>query len=159
MKDTWSLDILYKGYDDTFQKDIKAFEKSVKQCDELAASLSHDNEKETLVNILKTMEEMALLHMRLGEYTALRQSTNTTDSQTAAYDSQITRIASSSSKAIAAFHRYISETDNLDTLIEQDEFLKDYRYLLHTIKEDGKYLLSNDVEDVLSKMNNTEKKT
>ncbi len=44
------------------------------------------------------MEEMALLHMRLGEYTALRQSTNTTDSQTAAYDSQITRIASSSSK-------------------------------------------------------------
>ena len=57
MKDTWSLDILYKGYDDTFQKDIKAFEKSVKQCDELAASLSHDNEKETLVNILKTMEE------------------------------------------------------------------------------------------------------
>lgn len=75
MKDTWSLDILYKGYDDTFQKDIKAFEKSVKQCDELAASLSHDNEKETLVNILKTMEEMALLHMRLGEYTALRQST------------------------------------------------------------------------------------
>ena len=25
MKDTWSLDILYKGYDDTFQKDIKAF--------------------------------------------------------------------------------------------------------------------------------------
>ena len=68
------------------------------------------------------MEEMALLHMRLGEYTALRQSTNTTDSQTAAYDSQITRIASSSSKAIAAFHRYISETDNLDTLIEQDEF-------------------------------------
>lgn len=153
MKDTWSLDILYKGYDDTFQKDIKAFEKSVKQCNELAASLSHDNEKETLVNILKTMEEMALLHMRLGEYTALRQSTNTTDSQTAAYDSQITRIASSSSKAIAAFHRYISETDNLDTLIEQDEFLKDYHYLLHTIKEDGKYLLSNDVEDVLSKMN------
>ena len=40
MKDTWSLDILYKGYDDTFQKDIKAFEKSVKQCDELAGELS-----------------------------------------------------------------------------------------------------------------------
>ena len=65
MKDTWSLDILYKGYDDTFQKDIKAFEKSVKQCDELASALSHDNEKETLVNILKTMEEMALLHIQL----------------------------------------------------------------------------------------------
>ena len=31
--------------------------------------------------------------------------------------------------------------------------LKEYSYLLHTIKEDSTYLLSDDVEDVLSKMN------
>ena len=50
-------------------------------------------------------------------------------------------------------NRYVAEIEDLDACIEQDALLKEYSYLLHTIKEDSKYLLSDDVEEVLSKMN------
>ena len=43
MNSEWSLDILYKGFDDPkFSEDLTSFEKKAKELDELSKTLSHE---------------------------------------------------------------------------------------------------------------------
>ncbi len=46
MNSEWSLDVLYKGFDDPkFSEDLTSFEKKAKELDEISKTLSHENEK------------------------------------------------------------------------------------------------------------------
>ena len=54
MNSEWSLDILYKGFDDPkFSEDLTSFEKKAKELDELSKTLSHENEKKDLLQIVR----------------------------------------------------------------------------------------------------------
>ena len=153
MKETWSLDVLYKGYDDPqFEADIKKLDELIAQCNTLADTLSHKNETTTLKQILTTLNELEQVSYQLLAYANLRQSCDTTDAQTAAYLDKITKKTSNVAKAKAKFNRYIAQIKDLDACLEKEEALQEYTYLLHSIQEDGRYLLSDDVEEVLSKM-------
>ncbi|MEG2506313.1 MAG: M3 family oligoendopeptidase [Longicatena sp.] len=149
----WSLEQLYKGYDDpAFQNDFKDFDKAIEKCNQLAASLTHDNEVETLEKILSYLEEYKLKEMKLFSYVELRESCDTTDSQTVSYVNQIIQKISGLSKTNAKFNRYIAEVDNLETYISEHKSLQEYSYLLSETKKDAVHLLSNEVEEVLAKM-------
>ena len=153
MKETWSLDVLYKGYDDPqFEADIKKLDELIAQCNTLADTLSHKDETATLKQILTTLNELEQISYQLLAYANLRQSCDTTDAQTAAYLDKITKKTSNVAKAKAKFNRYIAQIKDLDACLEKEEALQEYTYLLHSIQEDGRYLLSDDVEEVLSKM-------
>ena len=61
MNSEWSLDVLYKGFDDPkFSEDLTSFEKKAKELDEISKTLSHENEKEDLIRIVKALEEFEL---------------------------------------------------------------------------------------------------
>ena len=54
MNSEWSLDVLYKGFDDPkFSEDLISFEKKAKELDEFSKTLSHENEKEDLLKIVR----------------------------------------------------------------------------------------------------------
>lgn len=153
MKENWSLDILYKGYDDpAFSHDLNALDTCIENCNNVANTLSHEDEITTLHAILKNLEELTLLSYKLLAYVNLRQSTDTTDSATASYLDKITKKLSNSSKSRANMNRYISEIENLDSYIKEDAELAEYTYFLKNIQKDKEHLLSEDVEDVLAKM-------
>lgn len=154
MKETWSLDDLYKGFDDpAFQHDMKQLQTLIKEINELPKQLSHEKETDSLVSLLQAEEQLSELISRLGSYISLRQSTNTTDSETTAYMGQLEQIASMSTKALAMCDRFIADVQDLDACIQENEFLKEYAYVLHTTKKDGEHLLSDDVEEVIAKLN------
>ncbi len=153
MKENWSLDILYKGYDDpAFNHDLNALDTCIESCNNVANTLSHTDEKAALHAIIKNLEELSLLSYKLFAYVNLRQTTDTTDSATASYIDKITKKLSNSSKAKANMNRYIAEIENLDSYIKEDSKLAEYSYFLKNIQKDKDHLLSEDVEDVLSKM-------
>lgn len=150
----WSLDVLYKGYDDeAFRNDFKKMDTLIQRCTQAADQLSHTDETAALHSMLSLLEEFHTLADRVGHFISLKQSTNTSDGRTVSLMNQFSQKFSGITKANARFNRYVAEIENLDACIEQDALLKEYSYLLHTIKEDSKYLLSDDVEEVLSKMN------
>ena len=150
----WSLDVLYKGYDDeAFLNDFKKMDTLIQRCTQAAEQLSHKDETAALHSMLSLLEEFHTLADRVGHFISLKQSTNTSDGKTVSLMNQFSQKFSGITKANARFNRYVAEIDDLDACIEQDALLKEYSYLLHTIKEDSNYLLSDDVEDVLSKMN------
>lgn len=153
MNSEWSLDVLYKGFDDPkFSEDLISFEKKAKELDEFSKTLSHENEKEDLLKIVKGLEEFELLEKHLSCFGFLSQSTNTANAKAAAAIDKVATIASTASKAMAIFSRYIANMKDLNSYLDCPE-LCEYKYFLNDIHESGKYLLSEDVEEALAKMN------
>ena len=58
MKDTWSLDALYTGYDDpNFTKDMQGLQLLINDLNETLKHLSHEDELKSLTEILRKQEE------------------------------------------------------------------------------------------------------
>lgn len=154
MNETWSLDALYLGYDDpAFVNDLSLLKQVVEEINALPEQLSHDQEAKSLHLIIEKEEQLSELAGKLSCYISLRQSTNTTDSQTVALMGQLQQITSQCANALAQLDRFIQEVVELDQVIQEDELLEAYDYLLKETKQDGVYRLSDDVEEVITKLN------
>lgn len=149
----WSLSVLYKDYEDPkFQEDFKKLENYIDSIQDFSKELNRTDTIATLVEILTRLEAYRNLMYPLSAYMNLRQSTDTTDAMTSTYLSRLMALGSKMSEPISRFNRYIAETKDLEALIEQHNLLKEYAYLLTTTKRDAQYLLSDEVENVLSLM-------
>jgi pepF/M3 family oligoendopeptidase len=152
MNTTWSLDALYTGYDDeNFKEDMKRFDMIVVKMDNLSNELDKLPEKQALNQIFDCLEEAFRLE-HLGAYCALRQSTNTTESEATSYLGQINQKSSNLAKANTIFMKYIAKIDDIDALLKEDERLGEYAYYIRKIKENNKHLLSDETEEIIAKM-------
>lgn len=153
MNKEWNLDVLYTSYDsEEFQRDFKSLPSLINELSECAEHLQEGNVKDKLIEILNLNEKITLVLSSLAYYINLRQAVNTSDAQTVAYGAQLSQIFSAAAKPNTKINQFIASIDNLDELVEQDELLKTYSFMLHEIKQNSKHLLSEDVEEVLSKM-------
>lgn len=154
MKETWSLDALYTGYDDPkFEKDKLKLAQLIEEINEMAKQLTHEDELKWIIEILQKQEQLSLCSWQLGSYVSLRQSVDTSNAQTVALLGQLNQTVSEGAAALAKMDAFIQDCDDLDQLIQQSDYLKEYEYLLKETKQDGKYRLSDDVEAVITKLN------
>lgn len=155
MNKEWSLDILYKGYDDPeFKADLEKLDAVIVKTKEYAAGPMNQEEPAVgLENIIAYQEEYTKLMMKLYNYVSLRQSTNTTDPETTTYMGQLDTQSSRLSKEFAMMKKYIAKVENLDSYIENSPVLKEYTYMLHDIVDKSRHLLSDEVEEVIARMN------
>nr|WP_308742120.1 M3 family oligoendopeptidase [uncultured Anaerocolumna sp.] len=154
MKKEWSLDALYKGYqDEAFQNDFKQMKELITAIKDYVGTLADIKPAEALISLINYLEKYELVFKRLYVYLALRQSTNTTDSETAALIGRLEEINSTLSKEKAMINKYIGTIPNLDQIISENEKLKNYDFMLHEIRREAKHTLSDDVEEVIAKMN------
>jgi pepF/M3 family oligoendopeptidase len=154
MKKEWSLDALYKGYqDEAFQNDFKQMKELITAIKDYVGTRADIKPAEALISLINYLEKYELVFKRLYVYLALRQSTNTTDSETAALIGRLEEINSTLSKEKAMINKYIGAIPNLDQIISENEKLKNYDFMLHEIRREAKHTLSDDVEEVIAKMN------
>lgn len=154
MKNEWSLDVLYKGYQDTaFQNDVNHLNELITSIKEYVGLLDQVKPAEALLELIRYLEEYKILFGRLYAYLSLRQSTNTTDSETVALLGKLEELNSTLSKENAMIHKYIGKIPNLDQIISENEKLKNYDFLLHEIIQEAKHTLSDEVEEAIAKMN------
>jgi pepF/M3 family oligoendopeptidase len=155
MNKEWSLDILYKGFqDEKYQKDKARLQTLTEEITAFSAGLADTAEEETaLKKVVDYLEQYQLLSTRLVYYVALRQSVNTSDSETVNEMNAIEKQLSLSSKPMAVIHKFIAGIEELGTYLEKDPKLSTYKYLFAEIKKEAKHLLSDDVEDVIAKLN------
>ena len=153
MNYTWDLDVLYKGTDSKeFLDDISLLDSVIEEVNTFSATLTRDNEAETIQNILKLQIKLVDIEYNLYNYLSLNMSTDTTNSTYASLMGQIQNKSAKVAKAFSIFEHYIADTEDLETIIESDEFLKEHAYILRKTKEDASHMLSNDVEEVISKL-------
>ncbi len=152
MNREWSLDALYQGYEDPkFKEDLAALEGDVERFG--AALRTQGTPEQVLTECLRALEALELRGQKLGAYISLRQSTNTADPETAALMERVSRILSESAASTAAMTKFVAGIENLEELIEKNDFLREYAFLLKEEKEQARYTLSDEVEAVISKLN------
>lgn len=154
MNSEWSLDVLYSGYDDeNFTKDLKNLDSFIKEYKQFVSNLSFDQPKETLLALISFLEKIDLTANKLYSYVSLRQSTNTTDGETTTILSKLQKLLSETAKEDAIINKYISQIPDLSTIVASDEKLTAYSYMIQRIVENSKHTLSDEVEEVISKLN------
>ena len=155
MNKEWSLDILYQGFqDEQYKADKTRLMTITEEMEAFSAGLSEvKNEEEALLKTIDYLEQFQLLRSRLSYYVALRQSTNTSDSETVNEMNAIEKQLSLSSKPMAVINKFIAKIENMDTYLKKYPKLKEYEYLLGEIRKEAKHLLSDDVEEVIAKLN------
>lgn len=158
---TWSLDILYKGFDDSkLEKDFKNLEEICKSYDSFAKELQKTDVTESSVadiaaNIEKSFkleEQLSLLISDIYSFASLNQTTDTTNPDCNKVMERAIKLLNSTTIADTIIKKYISKVEKLDEVIASNDYLKQFSYRLNNIKKDAKYDLSEDVEDALAKM-------
>ena len=155
MYNEWSLDILYKGLDDKkYIEDVKRLKKLINEINSFSETLEErKDEEKLLLTAVDYMEQILLLSTTLGSYLSLRESVNTSDGKVVNELNMLMKQLSDISKPDAAIKKWIAGIEVIDKYMEKHPKLKAYSFLINNIKKDAKHLLSDDVEDVISKLN------
>lgn len=154
MNSEWSLDALYPSLESPqFQSDRKHLEQMVDEYNQFVASITHENEMETLKKLIQYWEEIHLLSGRLMMYLELRHSTDTTNAQISSLTGQLQELLSNLSKSDAKATRYIADIPDVMTKVNNDDSLKDYAFFISKQLKQASHTLSDEVEEVISKMN------
>ena len=150
MNKEWSLDVLYKGYDDPkFEADEKELDQLINEFTEFAADLKGDPKEELVKGIdlnIRLMEKA----MDLFIFASLSQSTNTSDTKAASILGRLSGKMSALAAPRTALIQYIAGLEDLQAVIDSDPLLKEHEFYLSNIKEEAKYTLSPEVEKVIS---------
>lgn len=153
MYDKWSLEVLYSGFEDEkFKQDLTNMDGFIKEYQKLAENLENGGVKENLTKALKMEEDFTTVVERLFSYCSLRQSVNTSDTESVSYMGRLMQKMGDVTKASTIVEQYVAKIPSLDEVIGEDEFLLQYSDRLHQIQEHAKYLLSEDVEEALAKL-------
>lgn len=153
MRDTWSLDVLYTGFDDKrWSEDLKKLDDCVERFQAFAAKLSDENEKETIKEGLKLLEELEGLSAQMMIFCELRGAADTRDKDSMSYEGVLSQKRNRTRAAETKFAEYVATRKNLEQDIKEDAFLTSYAYLLRNMAEDNRHLLAGDVEEALAKM-------
>lgn len=154
MNYTWSLDILYTGFDDSnFKKDLQLLDTVIDDLQTCVLHLDHHQDANSLCTYLKAMEVYVLLVSKLASFAQLRQSVDTMDKEAAMYINQIGQKTSDFARYEAIANRFISDIRDLDYLLDEQEELQNYAYLLKKIQENQRFALSETQEEIFTKMN------
>lgn len=157
MNTVWSLDPIYKGLDDpAYEADALAVEQLVKVYTEaVSAAQKAECVEEHVEKLLLLEEEMSLKFHRLHLYLMLRQSVEQENGDVMAQSNRINKMHAAAAPATAAADKLYAKIADIDALAEKSDVVKDYTFKLKEAKESAKYLLSDDVEEMVSAMNMT----
>lgn len=154
MNSEWSLDVLYKGYDDPkFIADFAMVDERIARTNEFAKNIGTMEPAEALKRYILDSEDDYRLISDLISFASLKTSVNTKDSESASVLGRLMGKMSGTAKADTVIKKYIAEIPNLDELIESDPLFKEYEYMLKKIRDNQKHMLSDECEEVMSLYN------
>lgn len=143
----WDLSDLYPSYEsDNFQNDIKKLDSAF---DEFK-NFKLEDDIISIKKAIQLLENTSVVVRKLFCYISLRESTNTSDKDTANYSYLVGTKYANLEGEFAKFHKFFG---NIKTDISKDEYLVQYKFLFEEAKRDAKHILSDEVEEVISKMN------
>lgn len=150
MNKEWSLDVLYKGYDDPkFAEDEAELDRLIEEFTAFAADLTGDP-KDKLAGGIELDRKLTEKASDLFSFASLSQAVNTSDTKAASILGRLSGKMSALAAPRTALVQYIAALDDLQGIIDSDPLLKEHEFYLTNIKNEAKYTLSPEVEKVIS---------
>jgi len=158
MELNWSLKEVYPSFDsEEFKKDLENLTEVIENINIWATNVVKDKE-----NLVKKLDEyinkftaVTTLSSKLSIFINLSVSVNTKDKVALKYsdilENKLTNLVESSVK----LERYISNIENIESIINESELLKEHEFILKTVIEQSKYLLGDKEENIIANMKNT----
>ena len=153
MNEVWNLSVIYNGFEDpAYEQDLNLLKEKSAAYVACTSDLSGKDPLEGLKACIGLEEEITLLANKLAEYAMLRQSADARDAQAGSQIGRIMAVVSSLAAPQAAFKDWASKLPNLMELVASDDVLKEYTFLFENLAKSSRYLLSNQAEAVMAKM-------
>ena len=150
MNKEWSLDVLYKGYDDPkFAEDEAELDRLIEEFTAFAADLTGDP-KDKLAGGIELDRKLTEKASDLFSFASLSQAVNTSDTKAASILGRLSGNMSALAAPRTALVQYIAALDGLQGIIDSDPLLKEHEFYLTNIRNEAKYTLSPEVEKVIS---------
>lgn len=154
MNGTWNLEILYQGFDDPeFTKDGTLLSEAIEEATAVAEEAEKLSHTELLKKYIDVSERISHYATKLIIYSNLRYSANTADTEATSNMGRIMGMLSEIAAPTAKISKVIAGYADLEEVIDREESLLEYKYLLTNIRRDSKYLLGDREETVFAKMN------
>ena len=154
----WSLKELYPSFEsEEFKIDMDKLTSKINEVNEWANDIVKDN-NDILVKLeeyIKRYSKLTELISKIGAFIELSISVNTKDTEALRYSDIFEKKLTHMVEASTKLERYISTIDNIECIIEKSELLKAHEYVLKSIVEKSKYLLSDKEESIIANMKNT----
>ena len=154
----WSLKELYTSFEsEEFKIDMDKLTSKINEVNEWANEIIKDN-NDILVKLeeyIKRYSKLTELISKIDAFIELSISVNTKDAEALRYSDIFEKKLTHMVEASTKLERYISTIDNIDCIIERSELLKAHEYILKSIVEQSKYLLSDKEESIIANMKNT----
>lgn len=155
MNSEWSLKELYEGLDDPkYEKDMAALEEKIASFAELLKNPPAD-ELKMVEAVLTAEEEITELVTLLGNFIGFSQSVDTENGALMAQMNRLMKILSRMAPCEAQADKMLAKVSDVNALSLKSEIVKEYSFLLKEKKENAKYLLSDEVEEMYASMDMT----
>ena len=153
MNEVWNLEPIYRGFEDpAFDADLKELKERITEFAKFTQGLAAAEPLTGLKEGIAIQERIQSLGGDLMEYAMLRQAADTTDPAIGSRVGQVMAVLTDIAAPAAVFRSWASGLENLSELAEQDEVLREYRFLLENMKKSSRYLLAGRGEEIMAKM-------
>lgn len=154
MYNNWSLDVLYRGIDDPkLETDMKRLEELLGLLNKAVEALDANDAASSLRRVIEVKEELTVTVRRLAGYFSLRRSADSSDADGASYQTKISAMLASATKDNVKFEKFAGTLEDLESVIESDEILSQYKFYFEEIKNDISHMMSDEAEALFAKMN------
>lgn len=154
MNTEWSLKELYTGIDDpAYEADIRKAEEKIEELSAFLKNAEGKSEMEKAEGLLGLLEDVRDAFFNVIIYVELRQAVNTEDGELMAQMNRLMRIYAKMSPLEAAAQKLLAEITDVEALAVESEIVRENAFFLKRVKENAKYLLADDVEEMISSMN------
>lgn len=153
----WNLDALYSSFEsEIFLNDVSKIKELVEESNNFALQEFTSTEFAALKlkTFMKKQEELRILFTKAMVFSRLTVSTDAMHQDAKKYMSVLQQLSSQSTIAVTKFSKWVPKL-NLEEIYKEDESIKEFSYYLERIVESERYVLSDEVEMVISKLRQT----
>ncbi|OON98639.1 MAG: oligoendopeptidase F [Epulopiscium sp. Nele67-Bin004] len=158
MDGNWNLDAMYESCDDPqFLADLNKFDTIIsdftKMVDHIVVSSS--NVTQNLETYLQKYIDINLFARKLGAYLHLVLSTDANNEKAQKFRVQMSSKHSMLTEPMTKMELFIGGLQNLDDIIAESTLLQQHKFWFEEIVKEQQYILSPDMESIISKLKNT----
>lgn len=158
MELNWSLKEIYQGFNsEEFKTDLQKLTNVIEDINIWAEDIIKDKD-----NLVKKLEDyiskftvITELSNKLNIFINLSLSVNTKDKEALKYSDILEKKLTNLVESSAKLDKYISSIENIESIINESEWLKEHEFIINTVIEQSKYLLSDKEENIVANMKNT----
>ncbi|MFZ5353164.1 MAG: M3 family oligoendopeptidase [Bacillota bacterium] len=158
MNQRWSLDALYTSFEaQEFKNDFERFEKEIARINKWAEENlnSHEDAAKKIEEYIVFMNDFNHLATRLMGFANLTTSVEAKNEKALKISDILDEKITELTKPEVAFQKWLGKLQNIESIINDSQTLKDHGFFIMENVEKTKYLLSDEEEVLVAKLQNT----